>query len=114
MVGIFKPLRMREAIIREPDPLSWTEFATHPLHPTSVFYARLHAFWQPYHPYHGVMLARFQTRHLSSSRAEIPRQLKAKRDCQKTATGHGNGRQICLRIEGQRCPSPLADWPEYY
>ena len=58
----------------------------------------------PYRQYHGVMLAQFQTRRLTSSRAEISRQLKAKRNCHRqpqameTTANMPSGRETALFI----------------
>ena len=50
MVGKFKLLRTREAIVRKTRPVVLVpEFATHPLDPTFTSYTRLHPFSQ-HHP----------------------------------------------------------------
>jgi hypothetical protein len=89
MASIFKLLRMREAIFRRetrPVVLEEPEFATIHLTPLpSPTPDSIHSrkITLPYRQYHGVMLAQFQTRRLTPSRAEISRQLMANRNCRR-------------------------------
>lgn len=84
----FKVPRLREVIFGIRPGVLVQEFATQHIHLTPLLLptpdsipSRSTA--MPYCQYHGVMLAQSQTRHPSSSRAGIPRQLTEERNCQK-------------------------------
>ena len=91
-----------------PGPLSWYQSLPHihstPLPPPTPDSIPSRSITLPYRQYHGVMLAQFQTRRLTSSRAEISRQLKAKRNCHRqpqameTTANMPSGRETALFI----------------
>ena len=89
MVGKFKLLRTREAIVRKTRPVvlvvyqSLPHIHSTPLPPSTPDSIPSRSIALPCRQYHGVILAQFQTRRLTSSRAEISRQLKAKRNCHR-------------------------------